>query len=54
MADTYSQLEDKEQVMCIYGCDEQVRDVLELVGITTIIDTFETGKEASNFIKQSL
>jgi len=32
--------------MYISDCDEGVKDVLELVGITTIIPTVDTEKEA--------
>jgi anti-anti-sigma regulatory factor len=32
--------------MAISNCDEGVKDVLELVGITTIVKTFDTLDEA--------
>ncbi len=46
IADVFSNLEDNNGKMCIYQCDDGVKDVLELVGITTIIPTFESEKEA--------
>lgn len=46
IADVFSNLEDNSGKMCICQCDEWVKDVLELVGITTIIPTFDTEKEA--------
>ena len=46
IADVFSNLEDNEGEMYISNCDEWVRDVLELVGITTIIPTVDTEKEA--------
>ena len=46
IADVFSNLEDNEGEMYISNCDEWVRDVLELVGITTIIPTVDTEEEA--------
>ncbi len=46
IADVFSNIEDNEGQMYISNCDEGVNDVLELVGITTIIPTVETEKEA--------
>ena len=46
IADVFSNLEDNEGLMHISNCDEGVRDVLELVGITTIIPTVDTEAEA--------
>ena len=46
MADIYSNIEDNDGQMYITNCDEGVRDVLELVGITTIIPTVDTLGEA--------
>jgi hypothetical protein len=39
--------------MYISNCDEGVKDVLELVGITTIIPTVDTEKEALDAMAQS-
>jgi hypothetical protein len=36
--------------MYITNCSEPVKDILELVGITTIIPTVETEKEAIELI----
>lgn len=46
IADIFSNVEDNEGVMYISNCDEGVQDVLELVGITTIIPTVDTEAEA--------
>ena len=46
IADVFSNIEDNDGVMYISDCDEGVKDVLELVGITTIIPTVTTEKEA--------
>lgn len=46
IADVFSNLEDNDGMMHISNCDEWVQDVLELVGITTIIPTVPTEKEA--------
>lgn len=46
IADVFSNLEDNDGLMHISNCDEGVKDVLELVGITTIIPTVSTEKEA--------
>jgi len=46
IADVFSNIEDNDGVMYISDCDEGVKDVLELVGITTIIPTVETEAEA--------
>ncbi len=46
IADVFSNIEDNEGQMHISNCDEGVKDVLELVGITTIIPTVETQEEA--------
>ncbi|USN59131.1 MAG: STAS domain-containing protein [Candidatus Peribacteria bacterium] len=46
IADVFSNIEDHEGKMYITNCDEGVKDVLELVGITTIIPTVETEEEA--------
>ncbi len=46
IADLFSNIDENGWKMVISDCDEGVIDVLELVGITTIIDTVETEKEA--------
>ena len=46
IADVYSNVEDNAGKMYISDCDEGVKDVLELVGITTIIPTVDTEAEA--------
>ena len=46
IADIFSNIEDSEGQMVISNCDEGVKDVLELVGITTIISTVDTEEEA--------
>jgi len=46
IADVFSNLEDNNGEMYISNCDEWVKDVLELVGITTIIPTVDEEKEA--------
>lgn len=42
IADVFSNIEEKKGKMYISNCDESVKDVLELVGITTIIPTVDT------------
>lgn len=46
IADVFSNIEDNDGQMYISNCDEGVKDVLELVGITTIIPTVDDEKEA--------
>jgi len=46
IADVFSNLEDNDGSMYISNCDEWVKDVLELVWITTIIPTVDTEEEA--------
>lgn len=46
IADVFSNIEDNEGKMYISNCDEGVQDVLELVGITTIIPTVDTEEQA--------
>jgi len=46
IADVFSNLEENDGEMYISNCDEGVKDVLELVGITTIIPTVDDEKEA--------
>lgn len=50
IADIYSNVEDNKGKMYICNCDEGVKDVLELVGITTIIPTVATEAEAMTAI----
>ncbi|MDD4151117.1 MAG: STAS domain-containing protein [Candidatus Gracilibacteria bacterium] len=51
IADIFSNLEDANGQMYITNCDEGVKDVLELVGITTIIPTVDTIEEAIEALK---
>ena len=46
IADVFSNVEDSYGKMCISQCSDGVRDILELVGITSIIITVETNEEA--------
>ena len=46
IADVFSNVEDADGKMCISNCSEGVKDILELVGITTIIITVDTEEEA--------
>lgn len=46
IADIFSNVEDNGWDMAISNCDEGVKDVLELVWITTIVKTFDTLDEA--------
>lgn len=46
IADIFSSVEENEGMMYICECDDGVKDVLELVGITTIIPTVDTLQEA--------
>lgn len=46
IADIYSNIEENEWKMYITNCDEWVKDILELVWITTIIPTVDTIEEA--------
>lgn len=46
IADVFSNIEDNDGQMYISNCDEGVKDVLELVGITTIIPTVDTVEDA--------
>jgi anti-anti-sigma factor len=46
IADIFSNVEDNEWEMYISDCDNAVKDVLELVWITTIIPTVDTEAEA--------
>jgi len=51
IADVFSNIEDVEWQMFITNCSEWVKDILELVWITTIIQTFDTLEEAMENIK---
>jgi anti-anti-sigma factor len=46
IADVFSNIEDADGKMCISNCSDGVKDILELVGITTIIPTLDTQEEA--------
>ncbi len=46
IADIYSNVEDSDSKMYISNCDEWVKDVLELVWITTIVPTVDTNEDA--------
>lgn len=46
IADVYSNIEENDSKMMISNCTEGVKDILELVGITTIIPTVDTQEEA--------
>ncbi len=46
IADVFSNIEENKGRMYISNCDESVKDVLELVGITTIIPTVDTEEQA--------
>ena len=46
IADVYSNIDDNDGEMYITNCDESVKDVLELVGITNIVPTVDTVEEA--------
>jgi len=46
IADVFSNIEDGDGKMCISNCSDGVKDILELVGITTIIPTLDTQEEA--------
>jgi anti-anti-sigma factor len=46
IADVFSNIEDVEWKMYITNCSEWVKDILELVGITTIVPTLDDISEA--------
>ena len=50
IADLFSNVEDAEWKMYITNCNDWVKDILELVGITTIVPTVETEQEAMTAI----
>jgi anti-anti-sigma factor len=51
IADIYSNIEENEGEMYISNCTDGVKDVLELVGITTIIPTMDNEVEAIKALK---
>lgn len=51
IADVYSNIEDNAWQMHISNCSDWVKDILELVGITTIIPTVDTEEEAIEKMK---
>lgn len=51
IADIFSNIEDNNWKMYISDCSDGVKDILELVGITTIIPTVDTEKEALERLK---
>ncbi len=51
IADIFSNVEENESQMYISNCDEWVKDVLELVWITTIVPTVDTKQEALEAMK---
>ena len=46
IADVFSNIEDVEWKMYITNCSELVKDILELVGITTIVPTLDDVSDA--------
>ncbi|MDD2744967.1 MAG: STAS domain-containing protein [Candidatus Gracilibacteria bacterium] len=46
IADIFSNIEDGNGQMCISNMTEEVKDTLELVGITTIVSVTDTEAEA--------
>ena len=46
IADVFSNIEDVEWKMYITNCSEWVKDILELVGITTIVHTLDDVSDA--------
>ena len=51
IADVFSNIEDADGKMVISNCSDWVKDILELVWITTIIPTVDTEAEALEAIK---
>lgn len=51
IADVFSNIEDNDGKMHISNCSEWVKDILELVGITTIVPTVDTEEEAVEAMK---
>ncbi len=52
IADVFSNIEENNWKMCICECREWVKDVLELVWITTIVPTVVTIQEAIDSVNQ--
>lgn len=50
IADVYSNIEENDWKMYISNCDAWVKDILDLVGITTIIPTVDTELEATKLM----
>lgn len=46
IADVFSNIEDNDGQMQISNCSDWVKDILELVGITTIVPTVDDEKDA--------
>ncbi len=46
IADVFSNIEENEWQMHITNCSDGVKDILELVGITTIVPVVDTEEEA--------
>ncbi|MDD3794278.1 MAG: STAS domain-containing protein [Candidatus Gracilibacteria bacterium] len=46
IADVFSNIEDNDGQMQISNCSDGVKDILELVGITTIVPTVNDEKDA--------
>lgn len=51
IADVFSNIEDVEWKMFIANCSEWVKDILELVWITTIIQTYDSLDDAIKHMK---
>jgi len=51
IADIFSNIEDRNSRMYISNCDDWVKDVLDLVGITTIVPTVDTLEKAISELK---
>ncbi len=51
IADVFSNIEDSSGKMYISNCSEWVKDILELVWITTIIPTVDSEEQALEAIK---
>ncbi len=51
IADIFSNIEENEWKMYISNPTESVKDILELVGITTIVPTVDTEEEALKELK---
>jgi len=51
IADIFSNLEDNNWNLYISNCNEQVKDILDIVGITGIISAVNTEEEAIESIK---